>query len=153
MRLRPWIGALTALAASLTVAVPSAAAEGGQTIVTAPTVSFGIHETGDTSKGGKGRFSYGCEWWGSATLNSFWQLPVTVGDQVTIDWGAVINGSTCLSVYPIGTNDYGLQNARPEEGTEQGSNGKQEMKFTAPASGNLILDFAAEEFHSGCTDC
>jgi hypothetical protein len=148
-----WALALAAAATALTLAAPPAFGEGGQSIGGAPVVAYGIHETGNTANGGKGEFDELCEDQFSLNLNSFWQLPVTVGDQVTIDWGAVIPDSTCLTVYPIGTNDFGLQSADPEESTEQGSNGKQEMKITAPASGNLILDFAATALYSGCTDC
>lgn len=132
---------------------PPAAAEGGQSISGSPLVAYGLHESGNTANGAKGEFQSNCGEQFGLNRNSFWQLPVTVGDQVTIDWGAVILDSTCLTVYPIGTNDFGLQSARPEESTEQGSNGKQEMRFVAPASGNLILDFAATELYSGCTSC
>jgi hypothetical protein len=142
-----------AWAVTLVLAPSSAHAEGGKTISSAPLVAYGVHETGDTSNGGGGEFSRDCENQFDLNRNSFWQLPVTVGDQVTIDWGAVILDSTCLTVYPIGTNDFGLQSADPEHSTEQGSNGKQEMKFMAPASGNLILDFAATALYSGCTSC
>lgn len=153
---RPWsrVWMATVVAVGLLgVAVPGAMAEGGKTISAAPVISYGIHETGDTSSGGEGSFHHECEGQFELNLNSFWQLPVTVGDHVTIDWEAVIPDSTCLTVFPIGTNDFGLQTADPEESTEQGSNGKQEMKFTAPASGNLILNFSATKLHSGCTDC
>lgn len=139
------------LALALTPAL--AHAEGGKTISAAPLVAYGVQETGDTSNGGGGEFGKDCENQFELNRNSFWQLPVAVGDQVTIDWGAVILDSTCLTVYPSGTNDFGLQSADPEHSTEQGSNGKQEMKFMAPASGNLILDFAATALYSGCDDC
>lgn len=137
----------------MSLAPSPAYAEGGKTISSAPAIAYGVHETGDTSNGGGGEFGDDCEDQFELNRNSFWQLPVTVGDQVTIDWGAVILDSTCLTVYPIGTNDFGLQSANPEHSTEQGSNGKQEMKFMAPASGNLILNFAATALYSGCTDC
>jgi hypothetical protein len=142
-----------AAVAVLAAGAAPAAAEGGQSISGAPVVAYGIHETGNTANGGKGEFHWSCGDQFDLNRNSFWQLPVTVGDHVTVDWGAVILDSTCLTVYPIGTNDFGLQAAKPEESTEQGSNGKEEMKFAAPASGNLILDFAATELYSGCTDC
>ncbi len=156
MTSRPWSRAWVAVAAAtalLSIAAPGAMAEGGKTISAAPVVSYGVHESGDTSTGGEGRFADDCEDQYELNLNSFWQLPVTVGDHVTIDWEAVIPDSSCLTVFPIGTNDFGLQTAHPEESTEQGSNGKQEMKFTAPATGSLILDFAATKLYSGCTDC
>jgi hypothetical protein len=152
MRLRPWIGALAAIAALLAVAVPSAAAEGGPTVAAAPAVVYGLHETGNTANGGKAAFQNDC-YDVYENKNSFWQLPVTVGDQVKIDWGAVILDSTCLSVYPAGTTDFSLPSTEEERSTEQGPNGKQEMVFTAPTTGNLIIDFAGEEFHSGCTAC
>lgn len=148
-----WAGAFLAAATLAAVSSPPAAAEGGSSIAGAPVVAYGVHETGDTSNGGQGEFHWYCEDVGSLNRNSFWQLPVTVGDHVTIDWGAVILGSTCLTVYPIGTNDYGVPTAEPEESTQQGSNGKQEMNFTAPATGSLILDFAAKGLYSGCTTC
>jgi hypothetical protein len=148
-----WAGVAITATVLLGVGAPSAMAEGGHAISVAPVVAYGIHETGNTASGGQGEFSTGCGDQYDLNLNSFWQLPVTVGDHVTVDWEAVIPDSTCLSVYPIGTNDYGLPTARAEESTEQGSNGKQEMKFAAPASGNLILDFAATQFSSGCTSC
>ncbi len=150
------LACLTALLPALALmgAVPATAmAEGGSSIATAPLVTYGLHETGDTSNGGGGTFRDDCEEQSDLNLNSFWQLPVTVGDHVTIDWEAVIPDSTCLNVYPSGTNDFGVANAQPEESSEQNSNGKQEMKFVAPVSGNLILDFAATKLTSGCKSC
>lgn len=148
-----WAGAFVAASALAAAGSPPAAAEGGPTIAAAPLVSYGAHEIGDTTNGGQGEFHWYCEDQLGLNRNSFWQLPVTVGDHVTIDWGAVLPQSTCLTIYPIGTNDYGVSTAEPEESTEQGSNGKQEMKFTAPVSGNLIMDFAATALYSGCTSC
>jgi hypothetical protein len=148
-----WSACCALAVALLALTAAPARAEGGKTVSAAPVVAYGAHETGNTANGGGGEFDQDC--WNQFDLNrnSFWQLPVTVGDQVTIDWGAVILDSTCLTVYPIGTNDFGLQSAQPERSTEQGSNGKQEMRFLAPATGNLVLDFAATGLYSGCTDC
>jgi hypothetical protein len=138
----------------LVAAVPAPAmAEGGSSIATAPLIAYGSHEAADTSNGGGGEFHENCDEQSDLNLNSFWQLPVTVGDHITVDWEAVIPKSTCLSVYPSGTNDFGVANAEPEESSEQTSNSKQEMKFVAPASGDLILDFAATKLYSGCTSC
>lgn len=142
------------LALASTATIPAQAiAEGGRTIATAPVVTYGVQQSGNTAGGGEGEFRWDCDGQSNLNLNSFWQLPVTVGDHITVDWEAVIPDSTCLTVYPIGTNDFGVAKAQPEESTEQGSNGKQEMKFVAPASGNLILDFAATKLFSGCTSC
>jgi hypothetical protein len=95
------------LAACLTLlAAPLARADGGRTIAAAPRAAWGVHYTGTTVDPGAP-----CP----ARLGSYvsyWTLPVTRGDRLTIDWGAQQKG-TVLSLLPAGTTDATAPTATP----------------------------------------
>jgi hypothetical protein len=114
---------------SLTAA---AAGEGSTTIAGAPTIVFGQQEFGTTVGGPHLEKPTG--------LASFWSLPVIAGDQLTIDWEATLGSSTGIHLYPVGgVNDYTDQEARTVAGQGQSDNGRNQLEYTAPTTGNMIL--------------
>jgi hypothetical protein len=113
--------------------VPAMApAEGSQTIASAPTVVFGQQEFGTTVGGAHLEKPSG--------LASFWSLPIIAGDQLTIDWEATLGSSTGIHLYPVGgVNDYTDQEAHTVAGQGQSDNGKNQLEYTAPTTGDMIL--------------
>jgi hypothetical protein len=116
----------------------AASAEGGKTIASAPTVTFGQQEFGNTANGG--HIETTCH--GAGPLYYlFWDLPVTIDDSVTIDWEAM--QKTELELYPIGTTDFNFGSGSSGFQTQTpAGNGKNEFKYVASEkSGTLILAF------------
>ena len=115
--------------------VSSAAADGGPSIAAAPLVAYGQQEFGNTATGGINN--------PQCTYSSNWLLPVTAGDQITIDW-EIQAARTWLLVYPLGTSDFNVGAAQPLQQQDVIDNGKDELVFSASASGNLPLVFQTD---------
>jgi hypothetical protein len=127
--------------ASLSVGSATALADGGPTIAAATPVAYGQLESGSTATGGASTD-------GSGGSESYWALPVTNGDDVTIDWQAPLDGAgngPVLSAYEIGTNDGNVVTAAPFASDTLGTNGQDEMVFTADATGVMVLQFESGE--------
>jgi hypothetical protein len=114
----------------------SASADGATTVAGAPLVVYGQQQFGNTATGGIDRSSGICVY----DIRSHWLLPVTAGDQITIDW-EIQATDTLLRVYPLGTNDFNIGQTQLLQYQELTNNGRSELVFTAPASGSLPLVF------------
>jgi hypothetical protein len=76
--------------------VPTAAlADGGKTIAGATPATFGQQEFGNTATGGQSPGQCSSN---AMHYRSWWNVGVSAGDLVTIDWGTQLTGLT-LDVY------------------------------------------------------
>lgn len=100
-------------------------------IATAPIAQLGQQQFGNTADGSNA----------TGELDSFWILPVTAGDAVTIDWEAQYGNVENLRAYPVGTNDFNVNSTYPITFQDASENGKDEFQFTAPRTGTMPLDF------------
>ena len=79
---------LTALCLFGALLLPSSAmAEGGTSIATAPVVTWGEQEFGNTAQGTHLFVPHG--------FDQFWGLNVVAGDKLTIDWEGAAGSETC----------------------------------------------------------
>lgn len=130
------------VATGVVVSLPtSALAAGGPTIASAPTPVYGQQEFGNTAGDGSPPTCIYCE--GS----SWWLLPVTVGDQVSVNFaGQPSDGADFdLSVYPVGTTDFNVASTeRYVQVANLGAGGTGtaygHVAFTSPANGVMPLD-------------
>jgi hypothetical protein len=111
----------------------TAFAAGGGDIASAPVVSYGTQQFGNTATDYGSRELPSC---GSG--DSWWQLPVTAGDKVTIDYEG---GVDYENTYPVGTTDFNVNDTNVFQQSTIGSNDKQEVVFTAPRTGVMPLEF------------
>lgn len=120
---------------SCAVLPTGALAEGASTISAAPVVVFGQQEFGDTGSGVAMRHPDG--------LTQFWNLDVLTGDQITIDWEATAHTETYLYLYPPGTDDYSIEEARHVLIESEDSQGRGEADYVAKGAGTMPLAFAS----------
>jgi hypothetical protein len=123
------------------LSMPTAShAEGGKNIATAPSVVYGQQEIGNTATGQE--YQESCFFGFYNYFDQFWTLNLISGDRVTINWGGV--EGTVLRLYGIGTTDYTVfsEGTSPVATQELNPNGKNQLQYTAPASGAMPLEFA-----------
>jgi len=148
-RLRMAAIVVPATLAALLMCSSSAGADGGPSIASAPTVTYGTQEFGNLNNGEAVQGS--CE---NTQYREFWLLPVTIGDRVTVNWeieGWMSDGSESVAgvfVLPVGTNDYNIDNANDITSQNPNSEGKNTSTFTATQTGNIVLDFKNSTY--GC---
>ncbi|MDQ1699421.1 MAG: hypothetical protein QOG34_1284 [Frankiaceae bacterium] len=131
--------AVLAATCLLLLVVPSAYAAGGSDIASAPTVAFGQSQSGNTTTdSGSDGSCFSPHGYG----NSWWNLPVSTGDKITIDMAGQTEGDGFnLRVYPSGTNDFNVSNStEPYAENEQADS--SEVKFTAPSDGVMPMDIS-----------
>jgi hypothetical protein len=102
-------------------------AEGGNSIATGPAVVYGQQEFGNTALSPHLTDPRGWD--------QFWNLSVTAGDKLTIDWEATPDTATRLLLYPVGTTDYTIGQQEPATHQGQNSEGKNELHYVVPATG------------------
>ncbi len=77
----------------------------------------------------------------------FWLLPVTIGDQIVLDWEIIGYDPNAtygeVRVLPVGTTDFNLDNTPDVVVSDPNSVGKNEIKLTAVTSGQMVLEFRA----------
>lgn len=139
------------LGVTLMLAVPSSSfAEGGTSIAGAPTVVPGQQEFGNLVNGAVVH----CEGEGGEhTNNSWWLLPVTVGDHVTIDWeepSGTYSSRGGIEVYPVGTTDFNYPQTAHVLVQQLNSNGKNEAGLIAKQSGNMPLLITSSLYSNLC---
>lgn len=83
-----------------------------------------------------GGFSGCCE----SYYHQFWSLSVLAGDHLTVDWESTVL-QTELKLLPVGTTDFTLSQSKVAAEQTLATNGKNELKYTAPQSGSLPMDF------------
>jgi hypothetical protein len=111
-------------------------AAGGKSIATAPPVTYGQQEFGNTAEDQYLEESCGFE---IAAWRSYWNLPVTAGDLLTIDWEGT--RGTEIKLVPVGTTDYTLFQVDPVVSEELPSSGRSQVQYTVPLSGVMPLYF------------
>jgi hypothetical protein len=120
-----------------------ASADGGQSIAGASAVTVGQQDFGNTATGAATYNSSAHCSGGGYVYDSWWALPVTAGDHVTIDWASQPYGAF-IYVYPVGTNDYNVGQATNVIGNNDlntGPNGKNTVSLMADRDGLMPLDF------------
>jgi hypothetical protein len=142
MRLR--LTVLLALAGLATFGVLSstALADGGQTIATAAPATIGQEEFGNTANGGIGVSD--CS--GGNAYRSWWEVNVTAGDVVTVNWGTQ-STSMYMTILPEGTTDYTLFNVNPIATENVNSNYANTASYTVPQDGSFPFEFKSD---TGC---
>lgn len=136
MTRRGLLAGLCCLVLLLLAAPATAAAEGGQSIATAPAVVYGQQQFGNTATGQS--IKIGCSI-GGTLYRSYWGLGVLAGDVVTINWEGM--PGTHLRVMPIGTTDFNISDAEPAFSQEVSNTGKSQAMYTAPQAGVFPLYF------------
>jgi hypothetical protein len=120
--------AVLVTAAVALICAPSALAAGGSSISAAPTVAYGQAEFGNVPVDGDHSQSCPISWW---------NLPVSAGDLITIDLEGQTQGDGFyLNVYPLGTNDFNYVD-RYSFADKDGE--RLELVFRAPATGSMPL--------------
>lgn len=116
----------------------AAVASGGANIASAPTVVYGQQEFGNTVTD-DGQGTPNCDTT-RGPGRSWWTLPVTAGDRVTIDLGGQTQGDGfSIDVYATGTNDFDVAQRLPYA-SEDDFRDQVELVFTAPVSGTMPMD-------------
>jgi hypothetical protein len=110
---------------------PTAAASGGGGIAAAPTVAYGQQEFGSTLT--DNNVHRDCHGW------SYWLLPVTAGDHLTIDFEG--QGAQNEALYPVGTNDFNVTDTRTAQQAALGANDHQQALYTVEQTGTMPLVF------------
>jgi hypothetical protein len=114
-------------------AAPSAGAEGGSSIATAPSVVFGQQEFGNTANQ-PAPAGYCID------RMSYWSMAVTVGDTITINWESH-SATTRLDLLPVGTTDFNVGKASPVASQTPAANHKNELTYAANRSGTVAVRF------------
>jgi hypothetical protein len=132
------LGLSVAVLAILLTGASAALADGGTSIASAPRVTNGQQEFGNTANGA---VAGDCSWFTTVATDyaSFWLLPVAAGDNLTIDWEG--SGVVWAGLWPVGTNDFNVNDATTAEQDTLGSNGAQEDTLTATQDGVMPLEF------------
>ncbi|MDQ6804653.1 MAG: hypothetical protein M3065_06735 [Actinomycetota bacterium] len=154
VKLNAWLAVCVAIAFGSICEAASASA--GSSVATAPAVSLGIQEFGNTATDnpGDGFCSFGSGGDPSANGRSFWLLSATTGDRFTVDFESTTppaltqlwEGAPGVRVYPVGTTDFNIDAANIVAESHTQDNGKGQLVFTAPRTGIMPLRF------SNCSD-
>lgn len=126
------VGIVVGMAVAGTLTLPAVALAGGATIASAPTVVYGQDEFGNTATDSASTCPQLHE------QDSWWLLPVTAGDRVTIDFEGP--GAHKEQLWPIGTNDFNFSDSTPFQSIGT-SGGKQEVVTRVPQTGVMPLEF------------
>lgn len=128
---------LTSLA--LLLLSPTASlAEGGTSIAGAPSVVFGQQEFGNLLYGPPDGENTHC----IPNYRSWWTVPAIAGDTITIDWEGQNRGDY-LQLFTPGISDFTYSKATPVANSNLNDNAKAEVTYTAAQTGNLPLEFIA----------
>ena len=117
----------------------TALADGGQTIATATPVTIGQEEFGNTVNGGIAAADCG-----GKNYRSWWEVNVTAGDVVTVNWGTQSTGMN-MTILPEGTTDYTLFNVDPITTENVNSNFVNTASYTVPQDGSFPIDFTSND--------
>lgn len=118
---------------AMCVAATPAAATGGRDIGSAPSVTYGEQQFGNTLTDSQ---VADCDY---TECRSWWLLPVAAGDRVAIDF----EGGECLlaQVWPVGTTDYTVEDTDDDAYKYVGQNSKAELVLKATRTGSMPLGF------------
>ena len=143
---RVTVGFLATLVLALGV-VGTASAAGGASVGTAPLVTAGVHQFGNTT--GYTGDSSGC----FCTLYyEYWKVHLIAGDVLAVKFENASNtmspGVTGLDLYPVGTDDFNITNTSTAVETIMNSNGHAELTYTAPSTGDYPLRYYSKDSFS-----
>jgi hypothetical protein len=110
--------------------------DGGATIAAAPVIQFGQQEFGNTADA-QPSGGFNCD------LNTWWLLPATAGDRVTIDYEEQSRAIEWVRLYPIGTTDFNVHTAQPVA-EQLWPPDQNELQFSAGQTGNMPLLFQGD---------
>lgn len=114
----------------------SASAEGGTSIASAPVVTYGQQQFGNTATGQHLEdVCFEDEWL------SYWNVNVLAGDLLTINWESVADG-TQVKLMPVGTTDFTVFHTNEALEQSLSSNNKNQFTYQVPVSGLMPLYFA-----------
>jgi hypothetical protein len=130
------LGGLVLLAFVLPTA--PAVADGGNSIASAPIVTYGQPQLGNTATGQ--HLESSCFYEFEDGWRSYWKVNVLAGDELTIDWESVAE-DTEIELEPVGTTDFTLFQTSDAADQDLASNGKAQLKYRAPVSGLMPLYF------------
>ena len=129
-----------AICALLLLSPHAAVASGGANVSTAPQVSYGQQEFGNTATDHGEQTENHCLYLGE-TGNSWWNLPVNAGDRVTIDFESDPSIDVGLAVFAVGTSDFQVGTVGESHYATPDGNGKAQSIFTATVTGTMPMDF------------
>jgi hypothetical protein len=142
------LGVAVGLVCAAALTGPSAAlADGGTSIASATPATYGTQLFGNTANGGREVFDPDCD---GSFYRSWWTLPVTAGDAVTINWES--DEEPFLGVYDVGTTDYTRGQTSPVKSDSLNSNHKRSTRFKATRSGSMPFDFATVDSSCNIND-
>jgi hypothetical protein len=113
-----------------------ASASGSGTIAGAPTAAYGQQEFGNTQTDSQ------TDCIPSIGPISWWLLPATAGDRITIDFESTGQIDFFDQIFPLGTNDFNFAQANAVVSTSN-TGGRGESVFTASRSGIWPFQFSA----------
>lgn len=76
---------------------------------------------------------------------SWWDLSVTAGDHLTVDWESQATGLPYAALYPKGTNDYDYPQTQYVADSFLNGNQKGQLTYTVPSTGVMPLAFTADD--------
>lgn len=129
---RKMTAVLGVVAATAMMPALQAFADGGHTIAAAPVVHFGTQQFGNMASGLTDN---------DDDCREYWTVPTTAGDKITINWESSASYRPYLSVYPVGTNDYNVDQTDAAETYGLNDNGKAQSVFQAAKNGQMPLMF------------
>jgi hypothetical protein len=122
------------------VLAPAAPAAGGSNIASAPTVTFGQQEFGNTVTDGGQPPNCAAQ----APGRSWWLLPVVRGDSVTIDLaGQTQGGGFLLQVFAPGTTDSTVGQTEPWASNADYPGDQFEVALAAPSTGTMPIEVSS----------
>src|SRR5664279_3428690 len=114
-----------------------ALADGGTTIASAPTISFGVQYFGNTVNGSRDA--------GWDNMHEYWTMALIAGDSLTVNFENAVSsekGVDYVYLYGPGTNDYNVSSTQELESAGLNANYHGQLVFGgAPKSGAYVLDF------------
>jgi hypothetical protein len=120
--------------------LPLALAVGGHTIATAPLITSRQPYVGNTARVPES----GTCFLGNSSYSEYWRVRLTAGDALTVNYGITeINVEFTVLLYPHGTTDSTVGNARSLISGRVGANGKGRFTFRAVRTGTHPLRFAS----------
>jgi hypothetical protein len=118
-------------------AAPTAQADGGANIAAAPTITLAEHLSGGAAN--VDSYAICCSEWQHPDSPGvqYWRVDLALGDQLTLDYENVTGEGTGVCMLAPETTDYTV--AETDCSHSDGTDAKDQMRFTAPTAGSWIL--------------
>jgi hypothetical protein len=121
-----------------------AAAGGGTTIKSAPTIVFGAQTFGNTASAPAAQYG---PW-----IAEWWMVPLIAGDQLTLKFenSSATSGTFRADMWDKSIDDFNVSNAHQTIESDMPQNGHAELVWNAPSTGLYPLEFAACDSANPC---